>query len=273
MHTSHFNRRRFAALLRLDWSEKRNTYLAFLAGTYIITAIILTGIHINLYTETLPIKEMLDQREGLLPDMDRGWKYNVQVLVTAFFMFMLFSTSIFRTRTQLHGECRRTMLLPATAFEKFMRWWLHAVPFSLVAFTAIYGAADLTRILICRTVFPGIGLAYPLYRDPDLWTSPLQLIFTLTLFGQTIIAVTATLKSAYSRIIGRFSILILPFVLIYGIENLMRTYPSDTETAVAYAAGWHLSLITLTVVGWYVAFRRFPLIDLEYCYPAKYDHA
>lgn len=72
MHTTRFNRRRFAALLRSDWEENRNTYLMFLTGAYVVAAIALTAIHIDLYAETLPVKEVLDQREGLLPGIDRG---------------------------------------------------------------------------------------------------------------------------------------------------------------------------------------------------------
>ena len=158
MHTTRFNSRRFAALLRSDWGENRNTYLMFLIGAYIITAIALTASHIDLYAETLPVKEVLDQREGLLPGMDQGWKYNKEILSVAFFAFMLLSVRTFRTKTLTRGQTLRFLLFPATMLEKFTRWWLYVVPFSLVAFPLIYWAADLTRILICRAVFPGTGL-------------------------------------------------------------------------------------------------------------------
>lgn len=278
MHTTRFNSRRFAALLRSDWGENRNTYLMFLIGAYIITAIALTASHIDLYAETLPVKEVLDQREGLLPGMDQGWKYNKEILSVAFFAFMLLSVRTFRTKTLTRGQTLRFLLFPTTMLEKFTRWWLYVVPFSLVAFPLIYWAADLTRVLICRAVFPDTGLAYPLYRDPDFLTDPhtqlfFQTLFTLTLLGQAVLALTSTLKAKPLRVLGKFCILMLPVILVYSISSLMRAYPSAMDVAIIWLSGWHLSLLVLTALCWYVAYRQLVRTDLTHSTPSQFSRA
>ena len=274
MHTTRFNRRRFAALLRSDWEENRNTYLMFLTGAYVVAAIALTPIHIDLYAETLPVKEVLDQREGLLPGMDRGWRYNKQFLSVAFFAFMLLSVRTFRTKTLTRGQTLRFLLSPTTMLEKFTRWWLYVVPFSLVAFPLIYWAADFTRILICRAVFPGTGLAYPLYRDPGFLADPhtrlfFQTLFTLTLLGQAIMALTSTLKAKPLRFLGKFCILMLPVILVYSISSLMRAYPSAMDMAVIYLSGWHSAFLALTALCWYATYRRLIRTDLTHSLPLQ----
>ena len=240
--------------------------------------IALTVIHIDLYAETLPVKAVLDQREGLLPGMDRGWRYNKQFLSVAFFAFMLLSVRTFRTKTLTRGQTLRFLLFPTTMLEKFTRWWLYVVPFSLVAFPLIYWAADLTRILICRAVFPGTNLASPLYRDPDFLTDPhtqlfFQTLFTLTLLGQAVLALTSTLKAKPLRVLGKFCILMLPVILVYSISNLMRAYPSAMDVAIIRLSGWHFSLLVLTALCWYVAYRRLVRTDLTHSTPSQSSRA
>ena len=145
-------------------------------------------------------------------------------------------------------------------------------------FPLIYWAADLTRILICRAVFPNTGLAYPLYRDPDFLTDPhtqlfFQTLFTLTLLGQAVLALTSTLKAKPLRVLGKFCILMLPVILVYSISSLMRAYPSAMDVAIIWLSGWHLSLLVLAALCWYVAYRQLVRTDLTHSTPSQFSRA
>ena len=133
-----FNGKRFAALLRLDYGERRMSYCSFLLGAYLISAIALTAGSMEVYRNTLPAIDVFYQRGAFQPGADPGWNVGKQYLTVAFFVFMLVSTIVFRTRTQTRRENIRALLLPAATAEKFTRWWLYAVPFSLAAFAAIF---------------------------------------------------------------------------------------------------------------------------------------
>ena len=133
-----FNGKRFAALLRMDYGERRMSYCFFLLGAYLISAIALTAGSMEVYRNTLPAIDVFYQRGAFHPGADPGWNVGKQYLTVAFFVFMLVSAIVFRTRTQTRRENIRALLLPAATAEKFTRWWLYAVPFSLAAFAAIF---------------------------------------------------------------------------------------------------------------------------------------
>ena len=268
-----FNGKRFAALLRMDYGERRMSYCFFLLGAYLISAIALTAGSMEVYRNTLPAIDVFYQRGAFQPGADPGWNVGKQYLTVAFFVFMLVSAIVFRTRTQTRRENIRALLLPAATAEKFTRWWLYAVPFSLAAFAAIFLAADLTRILICRSVFPGADFSRPLFLDPDLYqgeVTPLifQTLFTLTLLGQSIVALTATLKAKPARVLGRLCLLALPVILVRSVASLMRVYPWSMDVAVVWLSAWHAFFLALTALSWYASYRRLARRDLEYCLPS-----
>lgn len=272
--SSSFHYPRFAALVRLDYGERRMSYCFFLLGAYLISAIALTAGSIEIYRNTLPVIDVFYQRGALQPGADPGWNVGKQYLTVAFFVFMLLSVNVFRTRAQTRRENIRALLLPATTAEKFMRWWLYAVPFSLAAFAVIFLASDFTRILICRSVFPGADLSLPLFLDPDLRKgegTPLifQTLFTLTLLGQSIVGLTSTLKTKPTRFLWRVCILALPVILVYSVAGFMRVYPSVMDAATPWLSVWHTFFLALTVLCWYAVYRRLVRRDLQYCPPSQ----
>ena len=210
-----FNRKRFAALCRLDWAEKRKSYLLFLLIFYVVTAIIITYNSLHIY-------------------------YDMSLI----------------------GDRIAT-----------------TVPLSLVAFALVYLAADYTRILVCRTAFPAPEpLAIPLYKGIGWYFDSetrliFQMLFTITLLGQAVVALTTTLKTAYARIFARFILVALPFILGYSFSSLIRVFPTAMDIARLWLTAWHIFFLGLAAVCWYATCRRLPRMDLEYSYPPKFDKA
>ena len=92
-----FNRKRFAALCRLDWAEKRKSYLLFLLIFYVVTAIIITYNSLHIYYDMSLIGDRIATTVPLPPGADRSWDRHLSYLVVSFFVFMLLATR------QTHG--------------------------------------------------------------------------------------------------------------------------------------------------------------------------
>ena len=75
-----FNGKRFAALLRMDYGERRMSYCFFLLGAYLISAIALTAGSMEVYRNTLPAIDVFYQRGAFQPGADPGWNVGKQYL-------------------------------------------------------------------------------------------------------------------------------------------------------------------------------------------------
>ncbi len=274
-----FNRKRFAALCRLDWAEKQKSYLLFLLSFYVVTAIIITYNSLHIYYDMSLIGDYIATTVPLPPGADRSWDRHLAYLVVSFFVFMLLATRQTHTSMLTRRQCRAALLQPASCGEKFVRWWCYAVPLSLVTFALVYLAADYTRVLVCRALFSAPEpFAIPLYKGIGWYFDSetrliFQMLFTITLLGQSVLALTTTLKTAYTRIFSRFLLVALPFIFGYSFSGFLKVFPTAMDAARLWLAAWHILFLGLTVACWYATCRRLPRMDLEYSYPPKFDKA
>lgn len=274
-----FNRKRFAALCRLDWAEKQKSYLLFLLLSYAVTTLIITYNSLRIYYDMSLIGDYLATVVPLPPGADRSWDRHLAYLVVFFFVFMLLATRQTHTGMLTRRQCTAALLRPASHGEKFVRWWCYAVPLSMVAFALVYLAADYTRILVCRMLFSAPEpLAIPLYKGIGWYFDSetrliFQMLLTITLLGQSVLALTMTLKKAYARIFARFILVALPFIFGYSFSSLIRVYPTAMDIACLWLGAWHIFFLGLTVACWYATCRRLPRMDIEYSYPPKFDKA
>lgn len=279
MTSATFNRKRFAALCRLDWAEKQKSYLLFLLLSYVVTTLIITYNSLRIYYDMSFIGDYIATTIPLPPGADWSWDRHLAYLVVFFFVFMLLATRQTHTGMLTRRQCRAALLQPASYGEKFIRWWCYAVPLSLVAFVLVYLAADYTRVLVCRALFSAPEpFAIPLYKGIGWYFDSetrliFQMLFTITLLGQSVLALTMTLKTAYARIFARFLLVALPFIFGYSFSGFLKVLPTAMDAARPYLAAWHILFLGLTVACWYATCRRLPRMDLEYSYPPKFDKA
>lgn len=261
------------ALLRLDWAEKRKSYLLFLLATYAIITIINTYNSIGIYHDMTLIGPAIEERFPLSPGVDRSWDRHLPLLLVAFYIFMLASVNVSRTRIERRKVCINSLVRPASYGEKFARLWFCTVPASLAAFLLVYLAADYTRIGVCQMLFAAPApFAIPLYKGIGWYSGDedtrliFQLFLTLTVLGQSILALKTTLKRTAAHVCANLCILVLPFILGFCFSGI-KVLPTFLSSCLLTV--WHILSLGLAVICWYATYRRYARVDLEYSYSSN----
>ena len=272
MNRSCFDRKRFAVLLHEDWAARRTRCLVTLAAGYLLLSAILTVSCLKAYSEnatllqTVPTDILEDKFAHLT---DTATNQNAAfVTVTAFF----FSVAMERAHIQ-QGKHIRYLLLPASTFEKFARWWLYTVPLSILAGVLIILAADITRVIICNMAFLDYSFARPLLFTSGLHTASsgfvLRMLLTTSLLGQAISTRSETGRTPLHRALGKCPILLLPLLLTIGVSLIAEgdpyTYPQQPGAATSEVV-WHAFWLAVTSLFWLSAYRRMKKNDLKYQY-------
>ena len=196
------------------------------------------------------------------------------VTVTAFFfLFLIFTPWLWNAPIYNKGQHIRYLLLPASTFEKFARWWLYTVPLSILAGVLIILAADITRVIICNMAFLDYSFARPLLFTSGLHTASsgfvLRMLLTTSLLGQAISTRSETGRTPLHRALGKCPILLLPLLLTIGVSLIAEgdpyTYPQQPGAATAEVV-WHAFWLAVTSLFWLSAYRRMKKNDLKYQY-------
>lgn len=138
MESQFFNRKRFAALLHADWAILCTRSLVILTAGYLLLSVILTVSCLKVYSEnatllqTLPT-DMLEEKFAHLTDTATNQNAAFVTVTAFFFLFLIFTPWLWNAPIYNKGQHIRYLLLPASTFEKFARWWLYTVPLSILA--------------------------------------------------------------------------------------------------------------------------------------------
>lgn len=278
MNRSCFDRKRFAALLREDWAARRTRCLVTLAAGYLLLSVILTGSCLKVYSENATLLQTVQTdltEEKLAYFTDTAINENAVLgTVTAFFfLFLIFIPWLWNASIYNKGQHIRYLLLPASTFEKFARWWLYAVPLPILAGVFIILAADITRVIICNMTFPDFNFAHPFLFSSGLHTVSsgfvLRMLLTTSLLGQAISTRSETGRTPLRRALGKCPILLLPLLLTIGVSLIAGgdpyTYPQQPGAATAEVV-WHAFWLAVTSLFWLSAYRRMKKNDLKYQY-------
>lgn len=166
MNRSCFDRKRFAVLLHEDWAARRTRCLVTLAAGYLLLSAILTVSCLKAYSEnatllqTVPT-DILEDKFAHLTDTATNQNAAIVTVTAFFFLFLIVTPWLWNAPIYNKGQHIRYLLLPTSTFEKFARWWLYAVPLSILAGVLIILAADITRVIICNMAFPDYSFARP----------------------------------------------------------------------------------------------------------------
>lgn len=251
MNRSCFDRKRFAVLLHEDWAARRTRCLVTLAAGYLLLYAILTVSCLKAYSEnatllqTVPT-DILEDKFAHLTDTATNQNAAIVTVTAFFFLFLIVTPWLWNAPIYNKGQHIRHLLLPASTFEKFARWWLYAVPLSILAGVLIILAADITRVIICNMAFPDYSFARPLLFTSGLHTASsgfvLRMLLTTSLLGQAISARSETGRTPLHRTLGKCPILLLPLLLMIGVSLIAEgdpyTYPQQPGAATAEVV-WH----------------------------------
>ncbi len=278
MNCSCFDRKRFAALLREDWTARRTRCLVTLAAGYLLLSVILTVSCLKVYSEnatllqTVPT-DILEDKFAHLTDTATNQNAAIVTVTAFFFLFLIVTPWLWNAPIYNKGQHIRHLLLPASTFEKFARWWLYTVPLSILAGVLIILAADITRVIICNMAFPDYSFARPLVFTSGLHTASsgfvLRMLLTTSLLGQAISTRSETGRTPLRRALGKCPILLLPLLLMIGVSLIAEgdpyTYPQQPGAATAEVV-WHAFWLAMTSLFWLSAYRRMKKNDLKYQY-------
>ena len=278
MESQFFNRKRFTALLHADWAILCTRSLVILTAGYLLLSVILTVSCLKVYSEnatllqTLPT-DMLEEKFAHLTDTATNQNAAFVTVTAFFFLFLIFTPWLWNAPIYNKGQHIRYLLLPASTFEKFARWWLYTVPLSILAGVLIILAADITRVIICNMAFPDYSFARPLLFTSGLHTASsgfvLRMLLTTSLLGQAISTRSETGRTPLRRALGKCPILLLPLLLMIGVSPIAGgdpyTYPQQPGAATAEVV-WHAFWLVVTSLFWLSAYRRMKKNDLKYQY-------
>ena len=265
-------------MLHADWAILCTRSLVILTAGYLLLSVILTVSCLKVYSEnatllqTLPT-DMLEEKFAHLTDTATNQNAAFVTVTAFFFLFLIFTPWLWNAPIYNKGQHIRYLLLPASTFEKFARWWLYTVPLSILAGVLIILAADITRVIICNMVFPDYSFARPLLFTSGLHTASsgfvLRMLLTTGLLGQAISTRSETGRTPLRRALGKCPILLLPLLLMIGVSLIAGgdpdTYPQQPGAATAEVV-WHTFWLVVTSLFWLSAYRRMKKNDLKYQY-------
>ena len=176
MNRSCFDRKRFAVLLHEDWAARRTRCL--------VTSPQATCYSLP-FSRCLASKHIRKTPPCYRPSQRIYWKTSSPTSQTRpptkmlrssplrhSFSYSLYSPVAMERAHIQQGKHIRYLLLPASTFEKFARWWLYTVPLSILAGVLIILAADITRVIICNMAFLDYSFARPSSLLPDFIRPP-----------------------------------------------------------------------------------------------------
>lgn len=212
MDSQFFNRKRFIALCRWDWTERQKALglqtvviyavLTVFSGFYTIRGALRANA-LSHYVSPQRVEEWKAISADLAQGVDGSWT-SVSVLFFPILAFYLVGTARRTQRAlQATSQATRTLTFPVSTFEQFLLRWLYAVPLALLTYCAVFVAADFTRVGLCSLIVPQVDYAH-LLPYAEYWNGRvhpywLLTILNLTLWAQSVFICTSETKRAGVR--------------------------------------------------------------------------
>ena len=170
MDSQFFNRKRFIALCRWDWTERQKALglqtvviyavLTVFSGFYTIRGALRANA-LSHYVSPQRVEEWKAISADLAQGVDGSWT-SVSVLFSRFLPSTLSALHAGHKRAlQATSQATRTLTFPVSTFEQFLLRWLYAVPLALLTYCAVFVAADFTRVGALQPHRPASGLCPP----------------------------------------------------------------------------------------------------------------
>lgn len=278
-----FNGRRFATLLRKDWTEnwKQNVQTFFLlyAGlaTYFCFCTLPDARHAHrLMLHAHSPEEVAEWQTiaaRIAAGIDNSWE-NMDTLIHWIpFLFVLLSGSVYRGRYTKNDRIRN-LTLPVSAAETFLLRFVRTVPLLLFGSLALFLAADYTRVFVCNALYPGLHYASPQFSFAHFhdtqWMWANTTLLAAVLFIQSVFVAVSETRTLWPTILGYLFILLVPFAMsfsgfLYKRQRLLDNLIQDTD----FLLGWTLFFIAGFILNWYLAYRHLRQADLTYCKLSK----
>lgn len=169
MDSQFFNRKRFIALCRWDWTERQKALglhavviyavLTVFSGFYTIRGALRANA-LSHYVSPQRVEEWKAISADLAQGVDGSWTF-VSALFFPILAFYLVGTARRTQRAlQTTSQAARTLTFPVSAFEQFLLRWLYTVPLALLTYCAVFVAADFTRVGLCSLIVPQVDYAH-----------------------------------------------------------------------------------------------------------------
>ena len=151
MDSQFFNRKRFIALCRWDWTERQKALGLHAVVIYAVLTVFssfytirgaLRANALSHYVSPQRVEEWKAISADLAQGVDGSWT-SVSALFFPILAFYLVGTARRTQRAlQTTSQATRTLTFPVSTFEQFLLRWLYAVPLALLTYCAVFVAAD-----------------------------------------------------------------------------------------------------------------------------------
>lgn len=278
-----FNGRRFAALLRMDWTEnwrqRIRTFLLFYAGLTIYFCFCTLPDARHARQHMLQAHSSGKQTEWqttairTTDGIANSWENMGTFVRWTPFLFLIFSGSVYMGRNTKSDRIR-SLTLPVSAAETFLLRFIRTVPLLLLSCLMLILAADYTRVFVCNALYPGLHYASPLlscvHSVNTQWMWGGTTFLAAILFIQSIFVAASETRTSWPAKFAYLSVLLVPFAMsfsgfLYKRQRLLDHLMQDT----GFLLGWILVFIAGTILNWYLAYRHLRQADLTYCKPSK----
>ena len=278
MDSQFFNRKRFIALCRWDWTERQKAL-----GLQAVVIYAVLTVFSGFYTirgaprqcpqplRQSPTCGRMESHIGR-PRPRRGRKLDFRecpVFPDSCLLPCRHCTPDTKGIAGHVPSCPYTYL-PVSAFEQFLLRWLYAVPLALLTYCAVFVAADFTRVGLCSLIVPQVDYAH-LLPYADYWNGRVHPYWLLTLLNLMLLGAVRfhlhlrneTGKRAHSRPPARHPRAFRPrtFALRPGRSLQPLAHPPVIVNAF---------FLLCTVLNWYMAYRHILKTDLTYVKSAKH---
>lgn len=273
MDSQFFNRKRFIALCRWDWTERQKALglqavviyavLTVFSSFYTIRGALRANA-LSHYVSPQRAEEWKAISADLAQGVDGSWT-SVSALFFPILAFYLVGTARRTQRAlQTTSQAARTLTFPVSAFEQFLLRWLYAVPLALLTYCAVFVAADFTRVGLCSLIVPQVDYAH-LLPYAEYWNGRvhpywLLTILNLTLWAQSVFICTSETKRASVRTAVLLLVVLVPFALVNSHNALREAFNLWLFRPILMNAFFLLC----TVLNWYMAYRHIFKTDLTY---------
>ncbi|MEI3081519.1 hypothetical protein [Paraprevotella clara] len=273
MDSQFFNRKRFIALCRWDWTERQKALglqavviyavLTVFSGFYTIRGALRANA-LSHYVSPQRVEEWKAISADLAQGVDGSWT-SVSALFFPILAFYLVGTARRTQRAlQTTSQAARTLTFPVSAFEQFLLRWLYAVPLALLTYCAVFVAADFTRVGLCSLIVPQVDYAHLLpyadYWDGRVHPYWLLTLLNLMLWAQSVFICTSETKRASVRTAVLLLVVLVPFALAHSHNALREAFNLWLFRPILMNAFFLLC----TVLNWYMAYRHIFKTDLTY---------
>lgn len=189
-----FSAKRWKRYVRLYLTENGRQLLLLLGVMLIATIIFLIfGIYSSFLSEYAYLSEtgMLDS----LHDKDLAWNVECQIMAFTIGVFSMIAGTLmfksFSTKASRHS----VLLIPASAFEKFITWLIIYLPLFIIASWACFFIGDLVRVIWTKlfTDYGALAKMIPLSDILSLHAQPFAYSYEIeTPFAETFFDITLT---------------------------------------------------------------------------------